>query len=236
MSFKTCMTSAERKRFWEMFQCWYNESHWGQMLFGSQCSWKHIFCVQYKKKVIQVWNNTRDVWRVISLTFDLNEHEFFIGHGTVVGTLLSRVHTAQTHAAEVFLTGQPSESNVGESTVLVHYKTPFSNIFMTCTGVMYPALETSAWLTLFLFHPLALQKADVQSLLCVLVSDVLPNSQHFQGIPGTLNVPGGSYCSFVLHHLWGQPDKNQSHEVTMNSLISEHGSSKQVKTFFFWLC
>lgn len=58
----------------------------------------------------------------LALTFDLNEHELFIGHGTVVGTLLRCIHTSQTHTAEVFFTGQSSKCNLRETAVLIHYE------------------------------------------------------------------------------------------------------------------
>lgn len=67
-------------------------------------------------------SNHKQLLLSLSLTFDLNEHEFFIGHGTVVGALLRGIHTSQTHTAEVFLTGQPSKSNLRETAVLIHYE------------------------------------------------------------------------------------------------------------------
>lgn len=58
----------------------------------------------------------------------------------------------------------------------------------------------SLTLTPLSIHSLALQLADVQPLLGVLMSDVLSGSQRFQGVPGGQVVPGRSNCSLVLYH------------------------------------
>lgn len=68
-----------------------------------------------------------------------------------------------------------------------------------CLSDMY-----SKPLTPLSLHPLALQLADVQPLLRVLVPDVLSGSQWFQGVPGRLDVPSRANCSLVLHHFWGE--------------------------------
>lgn len=69
-----------------------------------------------------------------------------------------------------------------------------------------PAPHASS-LTLLCLHPLALQQADVESLLCVLMSDVLSGSQHLQRVPGCLDVTSRAYRSLVLHHLRRQPER-----------------------------
>lgn len=56
-------------------------------------------------------------------------------------------------------------------------------------------------LTLLSLHPFALQQADVKPLLCVLMPDILPGSQHLQRVPGSFNVAHRAHRSFMLHHL-----------------------------------
>lgn len=74
-----------------------------------------------------------------------------------------------------------------------------------CFGLMhFPAPHPSS-LTLLSLHPSALQQADVEPLLRVLVPDVLPGSQHLQRVPRCLDVTRWAHCSLVLHHLRGQP-------------------------------
>lgn len=56
----------------------------------------------------------------IQLTFDLQEHEFLVGHGAVVGRLFWDVDTSQVDAAEVLLAGETGQSHVGETRVFIH--------------------------------------------------------------------------------------------------------------------
>lgn len=67
--------------------------------------------------------------------------------------------------------------------------------------------SSSSSLTLLSLHPLALQQADVEPLLCVLVSDVQPGSQRLQRVPRRLHVTRRAHRSLVLHHLRGQPEE-----------------------------
>lgn len=49
------------------------------------------------------------------LTFDLQEHEFLVWHGAVVGRLLRDVDAAQVDIAEVLLAGQAGQGHLRET-------------------------------------------------------------------------------------------------------------------------
>lgn len=71
-----------------------------------------------------------------------------------------------------------------------------------------PTTTTSidlAPLTLLRLHPFALQQADVEPLLCVLVSDVFPGSQRLKRVPGWPHVTRRTHRPLVLLHCWSQP-------------------------------
>ena len=91
-----------------------------------------------------------------------------------------------------------------------------------CFGFMhFPALLQSS-LTLLSLHPLALQQADVESLLCVFVPDVLPGSQHLKRVPWGLDVTRWAHGPLVLNHLRGQPkERSEVKDQQRKSEVSQ---------------
>ena len=91
-----------------------------------------------------------------------------------------------------------------------------------CFGFMhFPALLQSS-LTLLSLHPLALQQADVESLLCVFVPDVLPGSQHLKRVPWGLDVTRWAHRPLVLNHLRGQPkERSEVKDQQRKSEVSQ---------------
>lgn len=74
-------------------------------------------------------------------------------------------------------------------------------------------------LGLLRLHPLALQLCHVQSLLCVLVSDVLSRCQHLQRVSGGLDVPGRTDGPLVLHHGRSQPGQGEDRCLMLNGSV-----------------
>lgn len=96
--------------------------------------------------------------------------------------------------------------------LIVHWKCP--SWLMENQEVTVHMVTTLNWgtfpsttyrLTFLLFNPLALQLPDIQSLLCVLLTDVFSCSENLQGVPGCLDVTRGTNSPLVLHHRRCQP-------------------------------
>lgn len=187
----------------------------------------------------KVMKSKKSCWSDCSrLTFDLHEHEFFVRSCAVIGHLLGDAHTAQTHAAVVFFTGQTSQSCIRQTGAFTHCNTNHRHIIhlqtpsARCLSLVYSLfscliLLLSSWPTFSLcsvyswrmssraarifkgfFEAWTLREGRTANLCCTIADVNLGSTKRVQR---SWNHPAGSWL-MKLFVLWCVISKtNQTH-------------------------